>query len=236
MTVPGSPAYLPNLLVSPGQYEGHPARHWVRAVDSPDPVARRQAIHALGAIGSEEAVPALAAILTDDPDREMRGEASLALVKIGPAARAAVPALARSLSDPEPHVRMNAAVALHRLGADGRAAVPELLRALGSEDNGVYLASYGVSIREMAALALGRTMPGTADGVPALIDALETASTTHGRRSYTAALGDVGPPALPAVPVLRLIREEDELREEAREAIRKIQGSAPTGTRTRPGR
>src|SRR5436305_1937543 len=78
---------------------------------------RHRAIFALGAIGPEagEAVPALSAILVEDPDPRNRNRAALALSKMHPASRAAVPALARALADEEPWVRMNAALALSRL-------------------------------------------------------------------------------------------------------------------------
>ena len=93
--IPGSPAYLPTLLNSGGQYQGRSVSHWLKALDSPDVGTRREAVHAVGAIGppAAAAVPRLAAILTDDPDRGARIEASLALSKLGPAGGGAAPAV-----------------------------------------------------------------------------------------------------------------------------------------------
>src|SRR5438445_268656 len=81
------------------------------------------------------AVPALAAIVAEDPDREARIQASLALLKIGAAARAAVPQLTGALADEEPLVRMNAAMVLAKLRAEARPAVPALIKALKDDSN-----------------------------------------------------------------------------------------------------
>ncbi len=91
--VPGSPLYLPHFFGSAVEYEGHSIPYWTKALHSPDSAARRQAAHALGGLGAKagEAVPALAPLLLEDPDREVRIEAALALSKMTPASRAAVP-------------------------------------------------------------------------------------------------------------------------------------------------
>ena len=96
LLIPGSPVYLPEVLAARPQFEGRTVGSWARA---------------LGAIGEPagDAVPALAAILTDDPDEGIRGAASLALSKMGPAAGPAVPALGRALKDPQPVIRRMAA-------------------------------------------------------------------------------------------------------------------------------
>src|SRR5262245_49475750 len=102
LLVPGSPAFLPALLVRYSHYqEGHSLAYWIRAMDQHDAAVRLQAIHSLGAIGSDaaEAVPTLARILTEDRDDEVRQEAALTLSKIAPASASAVPALARALDE-----------------------------------------------------------------------------------------------------------------------------------------
>src|SRR5437588_786657 len=123
--IPGSPAYLPNILNRPGQYDGHSNRYWARALESPDAETRRRAAFSLWATGTEagEAVPALASVLLQDPNPDVRREVALALIKMAPASRGAVPALAGALGDEEPAVRMNAVIALFRLGAESRPAV-----------------------------------------------------------------------------------------------------------------
>src|SRR2546421_27359 len=59
LAIPASPAFLPKLMYAGGEYDGHPTRHWVKALDDPDPESRRHAIVALGAIGPDatDAVP-----------------------------------------------------------------------------------------------------------------------------------------------------------------------------------
>src|SRR2546421_5137422 len=112
--VPASPVYLPKFFSSAGQYDGHSTHYWIKALDSPDPEVRYQAIFALGAIGDEagEAVPALSTIMVEDADVEARHQATLALSKMVPASGTAVPELAQALEDRETHVRMSAAIAL----------------------------------------------------------------------------------------------------------------------------
>ncbi len=237
--IPGTPAYLPNWLGPRAEYDGRPARGWMKNLTSPDPEARHQAAHALGAIGpeAEEAVPALAAVLHDDPDRQVRSEAALALFKMAPASRAAVPALGDALADENPVVRVNAALALLRMREEARPAVPALTRAVKDGRNVEYIGSFTVTTQEVAILALGRATAGTADAVPTLTEALEEARTDLTRRAAVRALGEVGPPARPAVPQLQaLLRgQSDDLRLVAEDALRKIGADpAPAAPPDRP--
>ena len=237
LLLPGSPLYLPTLLGGGGQHSGHSTRHWIKSLNSSEPEVRYQALFALGTIGSEAgaAVPALATILTDDSDAEARHQAALALAKMAPASGAAVPALARALSDEQPVVRMNAALALMRLRTEARPAIPALIEAMGDKANDTNLKQFHCTIQEMAALALGRASTGSSEGVPALTAALKAARTPEMRRSVARALGEVGPPARPAVPLLRALLKEDDsdVRAAATEALEKIgpqqgRGSAET--------
>jgi hypothetical protein len=236
--IPGTPAYLPRLLTAGASYQGHSAGYWTEALDSPDGAARRKAVFALGAIGPDagEAVPALAAILTDDAERETRSEAALALAKKSPASRPAVPALARALSDSEPLVRMNAAIALFRLKADARPAVPALIKALQDGANKTNAYAFTFTIREMAARALGRASAGSADGVPALTAALQDADTDELREAAARALGEVGPAARPAVSRLRALLQDNnsEMRRAAAEALKQIGAEADAGKKAAP--
>jgi hypothetical protein len=227
--VPGSPAYLPGLLVSGREYDGHSARYWTRALDSADTDARRRAIFAVGAIGASagDAVPALARILADDADPECRTTAALALSKMDPASRAAVPALAHALGDEEPGVRMNSALALFRLKTEARPAVPALTREFKDLRNQVTFGGFSLTIQEMMVLALGRASAGSAEAVPALTEGLTAADNDPLRRALAQALGDVGPEARPAAPLLRaLLKQEDQdVRRAAEEALGKIGGT-----------
>jgi HEAT repeat protein len=227
---PGSPAYLPNVLNGPGQYDGHSNRYWTGALQSPDAAVRRQAAFALGATGTEAAgaVPALAAVLGREPDPEVRREAALALYKIAPASGGAVPALATALGDDEAAVRMNAVLALFRLRAESRPAVPALVAALQDERNQSNANPFHHSIREIAALALGRAGAG-AEAVPALTGALRREELESMRIAAAQALGMIGPAARPAAPQLRgMARDKStDVRQAAEEALRAINPPAP---------
>jgi len=223
---PGSPFYLPKPRRASSRYDGRFTREWVEDLKSSDAETRYRAIKAIGAMGDEadEAVPALAAILVDDPDREARHQASLSLAKMVPASRTAVPELARALQDKEPFVRVNAARALARLGAEARAAVPALIEALSDDSNKTDLGNFYHSIQDVAALALGRASAGTDAGVPALIAFLKSAKTDSRRQTAVRALGEVGAEARPAAPLLRALLKDKsrDVRRTAEEALKKI--------------
>jgi hypothetical protein len=228
MLIPGAPVYLPELFFPKAQHDGHSVGYWMGALKNPDGEARRQAIFALGAIGAPagEAVPALSAIMLDDPAEQTRSEAALALSKMDPASRAAVPALAQALEDKGPLVRMYAAMALFRLRTEARPAVPALIKGLKDKANETYMNLFWMTIREMIIDALGRASAGTDEAVPALTEALKTADTDALRVAAATALGEVGPDARPAVPLLqKLLKDKHRpTRDAAREALEKIQG------------
>jgi HEAT repeat protein len=50
---------------------------------NPDPACRAEAAQTLGEIGDENAIPALAKVVSDDPNPEVRGSAIRALGKLG---------------------------------------------------------------------------------------------------------------------------------------------------------
>ena len=78
---------------------------------------RRNAVEALGNIGSPEATPSLVRLLTVDGFQFVRHNAALSLAKIGPPANAALPALHRALEDKSLYVRGNARLAISRIEA-----------------------------------------------------------------------------------------------------------------------
>lgn len=233
--IPGTPFYLPEWLAGHDNYEGRSSRSWARDLDNPDAATRRDAAFALGAIGEPAAgtVHKLAGLMTADPDRGVRAAASLAIMKIGPSAREVVPAVAQALKDPEPLVRMNAAQTLFRLGPDARPAVPALIEALADEQNEVYADRFINTVQEVVVLALGRATAGTDQAVSALTQALQSAKTNAVRRAACRALGDVGPPAAPALPVLREYQKgtDKHVREAAEKAVRRIEGDKPAARR-----
>ncbi len=231
LLVPASPVYLPSLMMRYGHmYDGHGTGYWIDALNSPDAETRRHAIFSLGMLGSyaEDAVPPLADIMLTDADPGLRIEASLALSKMTPASRTAVPALGQALSDREPLVRMYAACTLFRLHEDSRPAVPALIQALPAKDNQVTLRNFSVSIQEMVALALGRASAGSAEAVPTLIETLRAASTDGLRWAVVRALGFIGTQAREAAPQILALRrhENSDLRAVAEATLRKIGAEA----------
>jgi HEAT repeat protein len=230
--IPSSPIYLTKLYCSDDQYDGHSHRYWIESLDNPSARVRREAVFALGACGAEagEAVPALAALLLGDSDEAVRSEAALALSKMNPASRTAVPSLSQALQDGNPGVRMYAALALFRLGGAARPAVPALIQALGDEGNQKRVGTFFFTIRELVALALGRASAGTAEAVPALMEILAGNGTLELRQAVVRALGDIGVEARPATPHLRklLADQPPPLRQAAAEALDKIEGE-PAG-------
>jgi HEAT repeat protein len=230
--IPDSPVYLTKLYLAGGRYGGHSRRYWIENLDNPDARIRQEAAFSLGATGEEagEAVPALAAILLGDADGTVRCEAALALSKMHPASRTALPALSQALHDGEPGVRMYAAMTLFRLGPEARSAVPALIQALGDEANQRSVGTFFFTIRELVAMTLGRASAGSAEAVPALMEILTGKSPPPLRRAVVRALGDIGAKARPAAPHIRKILADAGplLREDATEALHKIEGG-PAG-------
>ena len=231
--LPHSPVYVTNLFSGQDRYGGHSRRYWIDNLDNSDARVRQEAIFALGACGSDsgEAVPALAAILAGDAEGKVRSEAALALMKMHPASRTALPELSQALQDEEPGVRMYAALALFRMGREARSAVPALIKALGDEGNQTRVGSFFFSVREAIAMTLGRVSAGTAEGVPALTGVLTGKATLSLQRAVVRALGDIGAEARPAAPQLRKILADagPVLRDDVHEALQKIEGG-PAGT------
>jgi HEAT repeat protein len=98
---------------------GKPVSHWVEALDDPDPLKRKRAVKALGAVGTADAaaIPALKAALKDR-DPRVRAEAALALLNVGPPAKEALPALEEARQDRDAKVRAHAEKAVVRIRGD----------------------------------------------------------------------------------------------------------------------
>jgi HEAT repeat protein len=115
-------ALLPLLLLGCGQgtqelrSHGQTVSHWVEALKDPSPTQRRQAVKALGHVGTADAaaLPAVTEALKDR-DARVRAEAALALLNVGPAAREAIPTLEETSKDKDPTVREYARKALQRI-------------------------------------------------------------------------------------------------------------------------
>ena len=109
----------------------------------------------------------------------VRSNAARALARLGPEAKAAVPALSEALKDEEAFVRGYAASALSGIGP---AAVPALSKALKDEER---------DVRVSAAAALARLGPAEAKAaVPALSEALKD-EVANVRRAAARALDQI---------------------------------------------
>ncbi|MHC4506691.1 MAG: HEAT repeat domain-containing protein, partial [Planctomycetota bacterium] len=182
-----------------------------------------------------------------DSSARTRYPAAKALGELGPAAKKAVPALARAVADEDESVRAQAAHALGEIGPEAKGAVPALARAVGDkyrsvraqaaqalgeigpEAKGAVLALRRAltdsksNVRQQAAWALGEIGPEAKSAALQLANSLRD-SDEEVRRWAAWALGKIGPAARPAVPALTraLERGDEEMRTEAEWALGQI--------------
>ncbi len=113
----------------------------VKALEDADPSVVLPALQTL-AEGGAESVPGLIEAL-DHP--QGRYWATLVLAEMGPAAKAAVPAITKLLDDKDPEVRMQSALALAEIGPDAIDAAPALVNGLADKAEAVrYASAYAV--------------------------------------------------------------------------------------------
>jgi HEAT repeat protein len=197
-----------------------------------DPAARVAAMEILGTIGrpAKPALPDMVKALAD-PDETYRSDAAVAIASLGVDAADAVPELRKLLegASTPPGTRYSAAYALGRIGPAARPAL-EKLRELAATDDEL-LATVAV----WAALKIDPADSSLfASAVPRLRKALRSGDEIV-RLEAAVALGDIGPDAKRALPILELVAEDDPLssvREAAEQAIAKI--SAANATPARP--
>ncbi len=133
-----------------------------------------------------------------------REEAAVTLDEsIGPAGKAAVPALIEALKDSNTAVCSRAARALGKVGPGARAAAPALV-ALVKDRKKDFIT------RTNAARSLGQVGAEAPTVVPALVAALQDKGGPV-RAAAANALGDIGPAARDAVPALRKAAREGDL-------------------------
>jgi len=139
----------------------------IGALSDSDIFVRWSAARTLGRINAKagaQAVPALALALSD-PDLDVRVTAASTLEAYGPAARAAIPALADGAGRGDPEFRRAAMYALQAIGSEAsRAALPNLIVDLRSDDP---------RVRRTAAETLGHFGAAARNAVPALRLALQ---------------------------------------------------------------
>lgn len=189
-----------------------------------DPALRGRVLEILAALGpaSKPAVDDMIKSLAD-ADPAVRGDAAAALAAIGPDAAAAVPQLAKMLADDGAQsAKYPAAYALGRIGPAAKPAV-EQLRALATSPDEV--------LATVALWSAIKIEPGDRSLFDQAIPALRKAARAEQevvRLEAVVALGDIGPDAASAIPILELVSEEDpskSVRSAAATALAKIKGS-----------
>jgi HEAT repeat protein len=148
-----------------------------QALDDADVNTQVAAARTLGQIGVG-ALPGLLQAL-GKPEKQVRREATWALVRMGSAAKEAAPALAAALRDYDLRVRLGAAQALGAMEADAAAAIPALIECL-KDSNLIFC--------RLAAQALTRIGP---EALPALQQASQS-SDQFVRREAQWALNHLG--------------------------------------------
>jgi HEAT repeat protein len=194
------------------------------ALKDADANVRREAAVTLGYLGPEgkAAIPVLLQVLKEEPDAGHfhYSDAAVALGVIGPGAKAAVPALVRLLREEKfDHIRDAVAYGLGRIGPEARAAVPALRKALHDSE---------WKVRVTAAIALWRVQRDAKTSLPVLIAALKADKATSEMREILRIVGEMGPLAKEAVPLLTTLTRSPELGESwhARQALKQIDPSA----------
>lgn len=187
-----------------------------------DPAIRLNVMEILSAIGPA-AKPALAEFITalGDADPQCRGDAAVAIAAIGADAADAVPHLQKMVTDPSAvdGLRYAAAYALGKIGPAADAAAP-VLRELASSDDEL--------LATVATWAGLKIKPDDGSQFEAAIPMLRRAlrgDREMVRLEAAVALGDIGPSAASAIPILELVSEEDsvkQVREAAAAALAKI--------------
>jgi len=159
---------------------------------------RECTVENLGEIGpaAKEAVPALIKMLRDE-DQKVVTATREALVKIG---KPAIPALMKLLQSRSKyrHILIDAAaVVLGKIGPAAKEAVPALIRKLRDRDRDVVVAAAEALVK------IGKP------AIPALIKVVQSERLDEIERIYAArALGNVGPAAKKAIPILIKVFEE----------------------------
>jgi HEAT repeat protein len=186
------------------------------------PDVRQAGIEILAELGAD-ALPALADMQAglSDPNPKYRADSAMAIAAIGPAAKAAVPGLAGLLSDESSpaEVRYTAAYALGRIGPDAASAEPVLRKLAESSDE--LMATVAV----WAALKIKPDDTSLFDiAIPKLRHTLNQ-ERELARLEAAVALGEIGPGASTALPLLEMLAEEDpsaDVRAAAAAAVKRI--------------
>jgi HEAT repeat protein len=200
---------------------GDPPKALTRGLKDESAEVRATAVNCLLSYGQglDPWVPILLRLAEHDPDPNVRWQCLLRMTDSGgfkpPAVTAAVvPELTTRLKSPDVNLRSKAAVLLREFEADAISAIPELIRVLSEPLDPRVMSAIGPDgIFDpgcCAARTLGRIAPGSAQAkevITALIAAAGSARVQRGG-SAAVALGEFGPAAKEAIPVLiKMINE-----------------------------
>lgn len=180
-----------------------------------DPVVRVAALEILAALG-DAAAPATDELigLLGDEDEHVKGDAAVALGAIGPAAAKAVPSLEKILANGggPSGPRYAAAYALARIGAAAKPALATLRGLVDTDDN---------VLATVVVWAILKISPEDTSIVETAMPKLRKAlrnGDDNVRLEAAVALGEIGPAAAGAVPLLELVEEDD--------AVKAVRGAA----------
>ena len=213
--------------------DASPAKKFGERGRSPDNRGRGRSRHAAAAallffgaqffLHAEDAVPAVEKLAQQLAASEAgaRRDAAFQLGKIGPGAKAALPALVKALQDSDKQVWSFSIAAITALGPEAKDAIPALLDGLNSRTGRDRDRRQGM-VRY--AYALTRIGP---EAIPPLIKAL-SADDSGLRAGAARALGGMGPGAKEAIPALRenFGHGEASVRQEATDALALIGADA----------
>ena len=198
-------------------YRGKPLSFYIGGLKNAAEPERERALYAIGEFGADgaPAIDVLVAAL-NDPSAKMRAAAASSLAKVGLPAAPSVPNLAKGLSDSSPRVRGLTAIALRAIGPKAEAAVPQLTTALNDP---------ALPVRALAADALGAIGPQASAAAQALAQRLlAKGESRFVVNSILVALGNMGPAAREALPILRGGIETHQLGSGAERVILQIEG------------
>jgi HEAT repeat protein len=186
-------------------------------LDHGGPVTAFNAVLVIRRIGrhGESAVCSIVETLRrkNDLPENRRAFAALALGGIGPKAAKGVPELLKLLRDESSYARWAAAKALGEIGGSATSATPALSIALHDSNDNVRLA---------AALALWRVGRDSKEPVRVLTDLAKRSALPDAQVSAIRALGEIGPPAKAAVPMLEGLLKSNKLQLISAEALCQI--------------
>ncbi len=218
-------------------------------VEDKDPTVRAHVVDAMASLG-EKALPRLIKALSSD---DTQGIAVAVIRQLGPKAKDAVPNLIEELKDPDAAYRRDVCLALAAIGPDAKDAVSALLKTLGDENLSVrhvaiyalgkigpsasaavpdlkkYLQSDDQFTRVATVWALVHIQPKDLEfrlkAIPLLSEALKNTDREPVRIEIANTLGEIGPPAIIAAPILDGMASNDPspmVREAAQAALKKI--------------